>query len=105
MPQWIRLVIITRPKVRLSKKICQNPSSKQIFEFPNKSQMEQYIEARGVLPILVGFLNNTKAGDGHRFNFVLSNGDKSVQADESTYKEYLHLLPCTNKIKSVLVYH
>ncbi len=88
--QWIRTIIITRPVVRLSKKICQNPSSKKVFEFPNKALREQYIEAHGVLPTLVGFLNNTKAGDGHRFNFVLSNGDKSMQAEEVVSRQYSH---------------
>ena len=34
------------------------------------------------LNFLTGFENNEKKGYGERFNFVLSNGDRSTQRDE-----------------------
>ncbi len=55
---------------------------------------------------LTGFENNSQVGGGYRFNFIMSNGDRSAQRDEGvTY--YDHLMPAGShkRIRSVKIYH
>ena len=47
----------------------------------------------GVLYSLCGFENNREDGEGQKFNFVLSNGDRSTQRDEIAPTKYTHMIP------------
>ena len=59
----------------------------------------------GNLHTLVGLENNDQDGTGRQFNWILSNGARSVQRDKGeTY--YTHMMPegSNIKIRSVKIY-
>ena len=60
----------------------------------------------GVLHHLNGLENNEKDGSGTLFNFVLSNGQRSVQRDEMTPTKYSFMMPAESnrRIRSVDIY-
>jgi hypothetical protein len=59
---------------------------------------------RGVIYSVVGFENNEQDGTGPHFNFILGNGDRSVQRDEDC--DYFdHMIPAgaLNQIRLVQI--
>ena len=71
--------------------VCPDVESPTLFEFPSQEVIEKY-KLNGVIPYLVGLENSQKDGKGFRFNFILSNGERSEQRDDGkTY--YTHFMP------------
>ncbi len=56
---------------------------------------------------LVGFENEDKLCRGYRFNFILSNGNRSTQIDEYDPTKYTFMVPADalNQIRSVKIFH
>ncbi len=61
---------------------------------------------KGMTPYLTGFECNSVDGRGVKFNFILSNGDRSYQRDKGE-KYSTHLMPegAYKRIKSVQIYY
>ncbi len=61
----------------------------------------------GVLHYLTGVENSSEYGIAIRFNFILSNGDRSHQRDARVEQYYDHMMPegSHNKIRSVSIHY
>ncbi len=59
----------------------------------------------GVTPFIVGFEVDKKDGKGHRYNIILSNGDRSAQRDKD-HDYYDQIMPegTPKKIMFVAIY-
>ena len=78
------------PRIRHTKAISHYPST-TLFELPTKKNKEVY-KMKGVTPYLTGFECNSVDGRGVKFNFILSNRDRSYQRDKGE-KYSTHLMP------------
>jgi len=78
--QWLRVIFTAPPAVKLTKVIVSKPNSVTEFRWPTEAKRKEYI-SKGVVPHLIGFENDERDKSGFRFNFVLSNGDRSAQRD------------------------
>jgi len=61
---------------RLTKVVCPNIESTEVFIWPTKTMRDKYTED-GLLPYINGFENDEEDSNGWLFNFILSNGDRS----------------------------
>ena len=80
---------------------CAKKDRPVTFEYPTRDMIEQW---RGVIYPVVGFENNEQDGTGPHFNFILGNGQRSVQRDEDC--DYFdHMIPAgrLNRIRSVRI--
>lgn len=85
---------------RLTDVILVNDYNTEVFAYPPESQKQECL-AKGVY--LKGVKNNLSDGSGARFNWVLSNGNKSNQMDDDWPTDYPHMMPeqVPNQIRSV----
>ena len=78
--QWVRDVFTLPPAIKLTKVLVSKPNSVTVFKWPTDAKRKEYI-ASGKVPYLVGFENDESDKSGFRFNFIMSNGDRSEQRD------------------------
>ena len=78
-------------------------NSNLTVQIPDQKQIERIIADKVEELWLAGFLNDNK-GKGQRFNFILSNGDRSCQKSDQTMTQYM--IPFDGRrIKRVQTYY
>ncbi len=87
-----------------TKTVCLNPKSKREFEFPSQAVIKNMVASK-VIQHICGF--EISDGTARRFNFILSNGDRSSQIDRGFQTKYTHMIPADahKKIRSVIIHY
>ncbi len=102
-PQTMFHKLLNLKWCRVTELVAENEKSVEVFEYPNEAQTKEYA-ASGGIPFVSGFENNCDSGTGARFNWILSNEQRSQQKDQGqTY--YPHLLPEGAAVSSIDIYY
>jgi hypothetical protein len=97
------------PVLRRSQIVCPDPESTTCFHFPFKTEaaiLREWLKT-GVINQLVGFKNNHENTKGDIFNFILSNGARSVQKTGRKQTGYTFMIPAgaLKRIRAVTIHH